>query len=45
MLETRIAILQESIQKLVAKVANKEDISQYIPENGETSQLGLSLNG
>jgi hypothetical protein len=37
MLETRIEILQESIQKLVAKVANKEDISQYIPENGDYS--------
>jgi hypothetical protein len=37
MLETRIEILQESIQKLVIKVANKEDISQYIPENGDYS--------
>jgi hypothetical protein len=37
LLETRIEILQESIQKLVAKIANKEDISQYVPENGDYS--------
>lgn len=37
LLEIRVEILQEGLQKVISKIANGEDVSSFVPANGDFS--------